>query len=105
MHIFISYSRKDKDYAQRLKAKLLSEGFEVWMDDSINSGDNWWHSIVQAIRTASAFITIMTDDSDASDWLKREVFLADRYKIPAFPLWLSGNNDESVNWAIYIATQ
>lgn len=66
MHIFISYSKKNKGYAQRLKKKLLSEGFDVWIDDRIDYGDDWWRTIVQAIRKASAFVVIMTDEADAS---------------------------------------
>ncbi len=105
MHIFISYSKKNKDYAQRLKEKLLSEGFDVWIDDRIDYGDDWWRTIVQAIRNASAFVVIMSNESDSSEWVQREVTLADKYHIPPFPLWLSGDFHASDNWAIYVRTQ
>ncbi|MBC6934741.1 MAG: hypothetical protein DWB42_02770 [Chloroflexi bacterium] len=47
----------------------------------------------------------MTDESDASEWVQREVTLADRERIPAFPLWLDGDFHASENWAIYVRTQ
>lgn len=104
-HIFISYSKKDRDYARKLADHLLSLGFDIWIDDQIDYGDDWWRTIVRAIRGAKAFIVIMTNDSDASEWVQREVTLADKSKIPAFPVWLSGDVDVSENWAIYVRTQ
>jgi formylglycine-generating enzyme required for sulfatase activity len=104
-HIFISYSKHNQEYARKLADHLLSQGFDVWIDDQIDYGEDWWRTIVRAIRGAKAFVVIMTDESDASDWVQREVTLADKNKIPAFPLWLSGDVDNSENWAIYVRTQ
>lgn len=104
-HVFISYSKKDKEYARKLADKLIELGFDVWIDDRIDYGEDWWREIVRAIRGAKAFIAIMSDESDASDWVQREVTLADKHKIPAFPLWLDGDFHASENWAIYVRTQ
>ncbi|HEX2906134.1 MAG TPA: SUMF1/EgtB/PvdO family nonheme iron enzyme [Phototrophicaceae bacterium] len=104
-HIFISYSKKDREYARKLADKLLAEGFDVWIDDRIDYGEDWWRTIVRNICSASAFIVIMTPDSDTSEWVQREVTLADKHKIPAFPLWLEGDFHNSENWAIYVRTQ
>lgn len=59
-HIFISYSKLNKDYTHLLKTKLLSEGFSVWMDDAIEPSEDWWRNIRQAIRECAAFALIMT---------------------------------------------
>lgn len=104
-HVFISYSKQNRTYARQLADHLLSLGFDVWIDDQIDYGDDWWRTIVRAIRGASAFIVIMTDESDASDWVQREVTLADKHHIPAFPVWLSGDFHASENWSIYVRTQ
>lgn len=103
-HVFISYSREDQAYARQLADALLAAGFDVWIDDQIDYGEDWWRTIVRAIRGAKAFVAVMSDDSDASNWVQREVTLADKHKIPAFPLWLSGDVDNSENWAIYVRT-
>jgi formylglycine-generating enzyme required for sulfatase activity len=104
-HVFISYSKKNQEYARKLADHLLSLGFDVWIDDRIDYGDDWWRTIVRNIRSAQAFIVIMTDESDASEWVQREVTLADKHKVPAFPIWLDGDFHESENWAIYVRTQ
>lgn len=100
-HIFISYSTKNAEYAYRLADKLRDEGFDVWIDnDELRASDNWWESIVRALRAASAFVVIMTPASRDSRWVQREVTLADNWSKPAFPLLLEGENFE-----IYVLTQ
>ena len=106
-HVFISYSSKNRDYANKLADKLRREGFEVWIDARIQSGDDWWKSIMSALRSCAAFIVLMTPDSEGSDWVQREVTIADSLKKPAFPLLLdgSGNLLDSDYWSIYVRTQ
>ncbi len=107
-HIFISYSKQDHVYARKLADKLLAEGFDVWIDNrSISSGDDWWHVILDAIRNCSAFVVIMTPNSDESRWVQREITIADDLGKPTFPLLLNGSTNllESHNWSIYVRTQ
>jgi hypothetical protein len=59
-YVFISYSKKNKDYAQALKSHLLAAGFDVWMDDVIEPSDNWWEAIVSAIDGCAACVVVMT---------------------------------------------
>lgn len=106
-YIFISYSKQNKDYAGSLADRLLSLGFDVWIDDRIDYGEDWWREIVKAIRGCAAFIVIMTPESEASRWVQREVTLADSQQKPAFPLLLAGDPDLSTSdeWSIYVRTQ
>lgn len=104
-HIFISYSKKNRDYARALADKLLDAGFDVWIDDRIDYGDDWWNVIVKAIRECAAFVVIMTPESDASRWVKREVMLADHLPKPIFPLLRDGDLLSSDNWTMFISTQ
>lgn len=85
-HIFISYSKQNKDYAHLLKAKLLAEGFSVWMDDAIEPSDDWWRNIRQAIRECAAFTLIMTPEAEDSHWVVQELSYALELKKPFFPL-------------------
>jgi serine/threonine protein kinase len=89
-HLFISYSRRDKDYAQQLTDHMASNGFEVWIDSQIDYGDAWFDEIEQAIKTCAAFLLVMTPESQNSEWVKKEILLAKRYKKPIFPLLLGG---------------
>jgi formylglycine-generating enzyme required for sulfatase activity len=90
-HIFISYSKQNKDYARKLADKLREEGFDVWIDkDRINSGANWERSIFNGIDQSAAFVVVMTPQAHASDWVLRECQYAEKRGKPTFPLLLEG---------------
>jgi serine/threonine protein kinase len=89
-HLFISYSRRDKDYAQQLSEHLRHNGFEIWIDSQIDYGDAWFDEIEAAIHTCAAFVLVMSPESKGSEWVKKEILLAKRYKKPIFPLLLEG---------------
>jgi serine/threonine protein kinase len=89
-HLFVSYSRRDKDYAKQLTDHLQESGFSVWIDSQIEYGDTWFNEIDEAIKSASAFLLVMTPESYKSEWVQKEILLAKRYKKPIFPLLLEG---------------
>lgn len=100
-HIFISYSTKNSKYAYKLADHLRNAGFDVWIDNArLRSSDDWWESIVRALRECSAFIVVMTPESRKSKWVQREVTLADNWHKPMFPILLAGDN-----WEIFVRTQ
>ncbi len=88
--VFVSYSRKDEEYTLKLVHELRKRGFEVWIDDRIDFGDRWWRTIVEKIESCTAFVVVMTPDSEKSEWVEREVHLAMREGKPIFPLLLRG---------------
>jgi formylglycine-generating enzyme required for sulfatase activity len=104
-HVFISYSRRNSDYARKLADRLLSLGFDVWIDDRIDYGEDWWRAIVRAIKSCSAFVVLMSPDSGESRWVQREVTLADELRKPTFPLLLEGDLISSDYWAIFVRAQ
>lgn len=89
-HIFISYSKKNKPYTDRLVAYLEQAGFNVWYDGRIDYGTSWQRVIFEAIKNCAAFIVIMTPESYDSDWVEREYLYADKLKKPQFPILLDG---------------
>ncbi len=89
-HIFISYSRDDSDYALRLTRRLIGEGFDVWIDERIDYGEDWEREIFEAIDHCDAFICIMTPAAYASNWVLRECHYAERRDKPPFPLLHKG---------------
>jgi hypothetical protein len=88
--VFISYSRRDKNYAAQLREHLLHNGFNVWIDSQIEYGDTWFKEIDEAIKTCAAFVLLMTPDSYESEWVQKEILLAKRSKKQIFPLLLKG---------------
>jgi hypothetical protein len=76
--IFISYSRQDRGSAQQFATALLQEGFVVWWDDAIHSGDTFDEVIEEELRSAKAVVVLWSPRSVASRWVRAEATIADR---------------------------
>ena len=56
-HLFMSYSRRDTEFVDRLIAALATRGMRTWVDRSaIVGGAVWKASITEAIRDCVAFL-------------------------------------------------
>lgn len=72
--IFISYSRKDMAFADRLEATLKARGFEVIIDrQEIYAFEDWWKRIEALIGRADTVVFVLSPDSVKSDVALREV--------------------------------
>jgi WD40 repeat protein len=72
--VFISYSRKDKDFVRRLDEALKSRKREAWVDwEGIRPTEEFMQAIYRAIEAADTFIFVLTPDSVASAVCGREV--------------------------------
>ena len=72
-HIFISYSRKDIDYAQKIVDALAENDLGVWVDwNSIPGGEEWEQEIYRGIEEADAFLFLVSPDSVVSEMCKKE---------------------------------
>ena len=88
-HIFISYSRKNSDFAKNLKEKLEAADVEVWTDESrLIPGEDWRESIDQAIRNALALIVVMTPTAEASKYVTYEWAFAWGIGVKIIPILL-----------------
>ncbi|UOY00123.1 toll/interleukin-1 receptor domain-containing protein [Blastococcus sp. PRF04-17] len=89
-HVFISYSRRDKEYVNRLAQFLKQAEISVFYDSEIGYSAQWWSTIVRHVDACSAMVVVMTPALDSSDWVTKEVLLARRAGKPIFPLLLEG---------------
>jgi formylglycine-generating enzyme required for sulfatase activity len=72
--IFISYSRKDMPFADRLEAALKSRGFETLIDRAeIYAFEDWWKRIQALIGRADTIVFVLSPDAVASDTALKEV--------------------------------
>jgi len=72
--VFISYSRKDKEFVRRLDEDLKRRDREAWVDwEGIPSGDTWEKTIYGTIEFTHTFIFVLTPDSIASEVCGREI--------------------------------
>jgi hypothetical protein len=76
--IFISYSREDRDRARTFADALASEGFHVWWDNALHSGETFDEVIERQLRAAKAVVVLWSPRSVTSRWVRAEATLADR---------------------------
>ncbi|HVP50234.1 MAG TPA: TIR domain-containing protein [Candidatus Bathyarchaeia archaeon] len=72
--IFISYSRRDKDFVRRLGEALVSRKREPWVDwKDIPLTAEWQQEILRNIEAADNFIFVISPDSVASVNCRKEI--------------------------------
>jgi formylglycine-generating enzyme required for sulfatase activity len=75
--IFISYSRKDIVFVDRLDAALRARGFEPLIDRAeIYAFEDWWKRIEGLISKADTIVFVLSPDAVASDICAKEVAFA-----------------------------
>lgn len=75
--VFISYSRKDKRFAQKLKTALEAEGIEAWVDwEDIPSTADWMAEITSSIEGSDALVFVISPHSTQSEVCAKELELA-----------------------------
>src|SRR5262245_45646285 len=70
--ILISYSKADHALALKLSAFLEAAGWSVWWDKSLGAADLYRDEIMKQLAAARAVITIWTENSIKSDWVRAE---------------------------------
>lgn len=76
--IFISYSREDRNAARHFAECFEKEGFSVWWDAALHSGETFDEVIESALKAAKAVVVLWSPRSVASRWVRAEATLADR---------------------------
>jgi len=87
--LFISYSHADNAAVEPVVKAVQENGRIVWIDKTgIQTGDGWAGEIVRAIKSAKGIMVMCSKHAFESDHVKREVYLADRYKKPLSPVFI-----------------
>lgn len=76
--IFISYSRDDREKARVVATCLEREGFVVWWDAAIHSGESFDMVIERQLQEAKAVVVLWSPSSVNSRWVRAEAASADR---------------------------
>jgi hypothetical protein len=76
--VFISYSRDDREVAKRFATALSHEGFRVWWDAALHSGETFDEVIEEQLRAAKSVVVLWSPRSVKSRWVRAEATLADR---------------------------
>lgn len=85
--IFISYSRKDKAFVQRLVEALNAQGRDVWVDwENIPLTAEWLEEIYRGIEAANAFAFVISPDSVRSEVCNLELSHALEHRKRLIPI-------------------
>ena len=85
--IFISYSRQDEDFVDRLACDLIENGLDVWVDRSkIRGGDRWRQRITEGISTSACMLVVLSPHSVKSEYIERELSIAANHRKPLIPV-------------------
>lgn len=76
--IFISYSREDRPAARQFATCFADEGYSVWWDNALHSGETFDEVIEKQLKESKAVVVLWSPRSVASRWVRAEATLADR---------------------------
>jgi hypothetical protein len=88
--VFVSYAREDRATVDRLSADLRALGQDVWYDEHLLGGTDWWAEILRRIQGADVFLFALSPSSVGSAACLAELAWADatrRRLLPVMVEW------------------
>ena len=104
-YVFISYSTRNQNYAEAAFHLLKDEGVGVWMAPyDIPAGSKYAHVINNAIKNCSCALLLLSEQSQASVWVDKEIERACNYKKTVISMHL---DDSQLNdsFSFYLGNQ
>ncbi|MGD9815807.1 MAG: TIR domain-containing protein [Hyphomonadaceae bacterium] len=87
--VFVSYARANETQVMPVIEGAKRAGRKFWLDkQGLAAGDGWAGEIVRAIRGAAGVVVMCSKAAFESDHVKREIYLADRYKKRLVPVFI-----------------
>jgi formylglycine-generating enzyme required for sulfatase activity len=85
--VFISYSRRDREFVGRLREELLNKAQDVWIDwENIPPSQGWWEEIKKGISRANNFVIVLSPNSMGSPVCQMEIEYARELKKRIIPV-------------------
>jgi hypothetical protein len=73
-YVFISYSRQDRNFVERLSAALKFAGVQTWTDvENVSAGANWQNEIEKGLLQAQVFLYVASRNTSTSKWMEQEL--------------------------------
>lgn len=71
--VFLSYSHKDRPFAEKLAGDLAKSGIAVWYDDwEMKPGDSLMQKVAQGIESSGGMLVLLSRNSVGSAWVEKE---------------------------------
>lgn len=86
--VFISYTKADKAKANKICQGLEARGLQCWIAprDIPPGATDWAKPIVQAIRSASTLVLVLSNATSSSKDVHREIEIADEEELRIIPI-------------------
>src|SRR6185437_6761648 len=85
--VFLSYSRRDSDFVDRLESSLRQRGITTWKDRTeMPGGENWVKMIEEAVRACEMLLVVLSPNSTASTYVQREYIYAEQMQKFIIPI-------------------
>lgn len=78
--IFVSHSSLDTEFASKLVSDLNAAGAQAWMDVNDLGAGGFQSGIDEALADCRWFLLVLTRNALASEWVRQEVYAANRLK-------------------------
>ena len=102
--VFVSHSHADQLFAERLVGVLRHHRIPYWYSDTHIRGAQRWHDeIGGALRRCDWFILVLSPNSVASLWVRRELVYAlqqERFDGRIAPLLYRACDAEQLSWTL-----
>ena len=73
-YVFISYSRQDRPFVDRLARELQLAGVNIWLDtQNISAGENWQQEIEKGLFQADVLLYVASSQAASSAWIEYEL--------------------------------
>jgi non-canonical purine NTP pyrophosphatase (RdgB/HAM1 family) len=87
MKIFVSYAHDDS--ALVLELVRAMDIHEVWFDQRLSLGVEWWNEIERQIGACHCFVFFMSPRAAASEYCQKEIEIAQRLNKPIAPVMIT----------------
>lgn len=89
--VFISYSSKDTQTIKKIVQSLVDDGITYWKaPEMIPAGSNYAREIPRAIEKCKVFLLVLSESSQDSIWVEKEIDCAINHRKTIVPLNLTG---------------
>ena len=89
--VFISYSSKDTQIIKKILSQMKAAGIEYWKaPEMIPAGSNYAREIPRAIERCKVFVLMISESSQDSIWVEKEIDCAINARKTIVPLNLTG---------------
>ena len=84
--LFVSYPRTAAEPVRELAAHLERLGQNVWVDQQLSGGQDWWDTILERIRTCDCFMFALCEEALRSKACRAELDYAHRLDRVILPM-------------------